>query len=187
MKIIFLLEEESMKALLDILLPKILPNGIEFITIPHNGKSALRRSIPRKLMGWNEPGDIRFVIVHDQDSRDCIALKGELLELCRPCKKNVLIRIVCQELESWYFGDLIAVEQAYGDTYKSEAIKGFSSKAKYRIPDMIVNPKEEMARIIPLYQEVSGARKIAPYMNISTNNSASFLAFVNGVRNFVSV
>ena len=186
MKIIFLLEEESMKALLDILLPKILPNGIEFYTIPHNGKTDLRRSIPRKLRGWNEPGDVRFVVVHDQDSHDCMALKDELLQLCEPCKKTVLIRIVCQELEAWYFGDLNAVGQAYGDTYKPEMIKGLSAKAKFRFPDKVINPKEELERIIPLYQEVSGARKIAPFMDVNLNSSTSFMAFVNGVRKFIS-
>ena len=67
MKLVFLLEEPSMKYLLDELLPKILPEGVEFQTISHTGKRALERSIPRKLRGWNEPGDVRFVILHDQE------------------------------------------------------------------------------------------------------------------------
>lgn len=37
-KIVFLLEEPSMKELLDRLLPGLLPTGVEFITIPHEGK-----------------------------------------------------------------------------------------------------------------------------------------------------
>jgi hypothetical protein len=36
-QLVFLLEEESMKALLDVLLPQILPQGINFLCIPHEG------------------------------------------------------------------------------------------------------------------------------------------------------
>lgn len=39
MVIYFLLEERSMKEVLDVLLPKILPEEVAFKTIPHNGKS----------------------------------------------------------------------------------------------------------------------------------------------------
>ena len=71
MKLVFLLEERSMKVLLDIILPKILPEGVSFQTIPHEGKSELEKSIPIKLRAWNEP-NVAFVIVHDQDSNNCI-------------------------------------------------------------------------------------------------------------------
>ena len=37
-KIVFMLEEPSMKELLDKLLPKVLPRGVDFVTIPHEGK-----------------------------------------------------------------------------------------------------------------------------------------------------
>ena len=75
MNLVILLAEPSMKYLLDERLPRILPESVDFQTIPHNGKRELEKSIPRKLRGWNEPGDIRFVILHDQDTKDCIALK----------------------------------------------------------------------------------------------------------------
>jgi|GEM_PF-4539633 len=34
-KIVFLLEEPSSKVFLDILLPRLLPPGVTFMTIPH--------------------------------------------------------------------------------------------------------------------------------------------------------
>ena len=83
MKLIFLLEEPSMKYFLNELLPRILPENVAFQLIPHHGKRDLEKSIPKKLRGWNEPGDIRFVILHDQDNKDCIELKQSLLELCK--------------------------------------------------------------------------------------------------------
>ena len=60
-RMVFLLEEQSMKELLDGLLPRLFP-GLNFLCVPHEGKQDLERSIPRKLRAWRVPGD-RFVIV----------------------------------------------------------------------------------------------------------------------------
>ena len=109
--IVFLLEEPSMEALLKEILPKIIKND-RFFLIPHEGKDNLLQSIPIKLKAWNVP-NTRFVIVQDQDNNDCIELKNRINEICKPYHKEVLIRIVCKELESWYFGDLAAVSAAY--------------------------------------------------------------------------
>jgi len=62
LKLVFLLEERSMKEFLRGLLPRILPAGCEFQLIPHEGKSDLEKSIPRKLRAWLEP-EVRFVVV----------------------------------------------------------------------------------------------------------------------------
>lgn len=165
-----------MKTVLDILLPQILPEGVNFKTIPHSGKSDLEASIPRKLKAWQEP-DTKFVIVRDQDSADCIAVKKHLLELCAPFRREVLVRIACRELESWYFGDLKAISDAY-----KRDITGLADKAKYRHPDSIGNPKQELKKLFPKHQQIDGARRIASYMDINRNDSTSFCHFVSGVR-----
>lgn len=119
MRVEFLLEEESMKHVLEILLPKILPptyrlNENCFLR-PHNGKSDLRNSIPKKVKVFSAfREETKLVILHDQDSNDCTVLKKDLQKLCEEngdCP--VLIRIPCRELEAWYLGDMEAVEQAY--------------------------------------------------------------------------
>ena len=176
MNIVFLLEEKSMKALLDIVLPKILPPYVDLYTVPHEGKSNLQKSIPHKLKAWNIP-DTKFVIVQDQDSNDCRTLKQKLLDLCSGYGKECLVRIACHELEAWYFGDLSAVENAYGvklDKYKR--------KSTYRIPDAIENPKDELRKMIPQHQQISGARRIGEFMDIQKNKSESFQMFVAGVQ-----
>lgn len=180
MKLVFLLEEPSAKYLLDELLPKILPEGVLFQTIPHNGKHALEKSIPRKLRGWNEPGDIRFVILHDQDTKDCHELKRALLALCEGTDRRALVRIACQEMESWYFGDI----QALALAYDNPRLNKISAQEKYRIPDEIHSPKEELYRLIPEHHQIAGAKRIAPYMDIERNTSESFRQFVSGVRHF---
>ncbi|MCL2212266.1 MAG: DUF4276 family protein [Oscillospiraceae bacterium] len=176
MKLVFLLEEPSMKVLLDVLLPKIIPN-IDFETIPHEGKSDLQKSIPRTLKIRNDP-NVKFVVVHDQDSHDCKKLKQRLLDLCKDTNKQVLVRIVCKELESWYFGDLNAVSTAYD----SPNLMKLRNKSKYRVVDNIHNAKLELRKHVSNYNAISGARKIAPHMDIDNNTSSSFGFFVTGVK-----
>jgi len=60
-RIVFLLEELSMKELLEGLLPRLFP-GLVFQCVPHEGKTDLDRSIATKLRAWREPG-VRFIIV----------------------------------------------------------------------------------------------------------------------------
>ena len=80
MNVVFLVEEPSMKWVLEALLPKILREDVRYFIIPHEGKGDLIKSIPTKLKGWNLP-DTKFVIVHDQDDQDCKKLKTELITI----------------------------------------------------------------------------------------------------------
>lgn len=176
MKLVFLLEERSTKVLLDILLPQVLPPGVTFITIPHEGKSDLRKSISAKLKGWTE-SDVRFVIIQDQDANDCRLLKRDIQKLCEDSGREVLIRIACHEMEAWYFGDLAAVSDAYG-----KDLTRLSNKKQYRNPDEIVCPKQELRKLIPEHEQISGARKIAPHMNPEGNTSNSFNVLIKGIK-----
>ncbi|MDR0516847.1 MAG: DUF4276 family protein [Fibromonadaceae bacterium] len=180
MKLIFLLEELSAKETLNVLLPKILPKEVEFLCISHEGKSDLQRSIPIKLRNWQEP-NVKFVIVHDKDSNDCIKLKAELKNIAKNCKReDALVRIICSELESWFLGDLAAVEKSFGINLSEK-----KNKAIYRNPDNIQNAKQELRKLIPQYQQISGSRKIASEMSLSDNKSRSFLVFIEGIMKVV--
>jgi len=180
MKIVFLLEERSMKITLEGVLPRLIP-GVDFQCIPHAGKQDLEASIPRKLHAWREPG-IRFVIVHDQDSSDCKKLKKKLIELCKEGgRADSVVRIICHELEAWFLGDLIAVEKAFGK-------KGLSKNRKrkrFRNPDSLANPFQELKKMIPEYQKLSGARKIAPLLDLETPGAHSLAVFLNKIREIV--
>ena len=93
-RVVFLLEERSMRILLEGLLPRLLP-GLQFVCIPHEGKQDLEKSIPRKLRAWNEPG-ARFVVVRDNDIGDCRVLKKRLTTLCTLAGRwDTLVRIPC--------------------------------------------------------------------------------------------
>ena len=176
MKIVFLVEEQSMEYLLNGILPRVLPSGIDFKVVPHQGKQHLQKSIPIKLRNWTEP-NIRFIIVHDKDSWDCKVLKQELIDLSKQAgRADTLVRIACVEMEAWYFGDLEAVGQAF-----DKDISKYIRKGKYRIPDSIQNPKAEIKKIIPNLQQISAAIEISSHMNIEKNTSHSFNVFLEGV------
>ena len=176
-QLVFLLEEESMKALLDVLLPQILPQGINFLCIPHEGKQDLEKSIPRKLRAWQTPGT-SFIIVRDKDQADCLEVKKRLVNLCAQAgRSDSLIRIACHELESWFLGDLSAVEKAFNIKKLSEQQKN----RKYKEPDKLSNASEELEKLVKGYRKVSGAKKIAAYMTIDQNHSHSFNCFISGV------
>ena len=176
MKIIFMLEERSMEALLKGILPRILPEGVDFLTIPHDGKRDLELSLPVKLRAWNEP-NVAFVVVHDQDSNDCVELKRSLQTICVMSGRQALVRIACRELEAWYWGDLAAVSEAYGMD-----LNHLSRKSKYRNPDSIDHPKKELKRYLPQMGQIEGAKRIAPHMNLEENTSRSFQVFLQGVK-----
>ncbi len=176
-RIVFLLEERSMKTLLDGLLPRLMPE-LPFICIPHEGKQDLEKSIPRKLYAWREPG-VRFVIVRDNDGGDCIALKHSLAALCAKAgRADSLVRIACQELEAWYFGEPAAMAQAFGN----DKLNKVGNKAQYRNPDNIQQPSREIARLVPEFQKISGARRIASFLSRDGNRSQSFQVMMDGIE-----
>ncbi len=73
-ELVFLLEEPSMREVLNVLLPKLLPDDIGFKLIVHHGKQELEKYLPSRLRQWRTP-QTRFVIMPDQNSDDCIKLK----------------------------------------------------------------------------------------------------------------
>lgn len=181
MHLVFLLEEPSLKELLDRILSRILPDEVTFLTIPHEGKSDLEKSIPRKLRAFRTPGT-KFIVLRDQDSEDCRAVKERLMKLCAEGgRPDTLVRVVCHELESWFLGDLLAVEAGC----EVNGIARLQEKARYRNPDDILRPSDELMRLVPGYQKVAGAREIAEHLNIENNRSISFKVFVSGVKKLV--
>lgn len=176
-KVVFLLEEESMKVLLEGLLPRMFPDLI-FQYVSHQGKSDLEKSIPRKLRAWREPG-VRFIVLRDNDGGDCVCLKERLLKICHDARRgDTLVRIVCQELEAWYLADPYALAQAY----KNEKLSGIGQKAKFRRPDDVQQPSDALKRLVPEFQKVRGARTMAQFLSRERNTSPSFHALLSGIE-----
>lgn len=187
----FLVEERSMAEVLKILLPQILPTpwvlNVNYFIRPHEGKSDLQRSIPKKLQGFSQNRNqvTGFIIIQDQDSNDCRQLKQKLVELCLANQApniKFLVRIVCYELESWYWGDMQAIQAVFP---RFNPMK-YQGKAQFRSPDTCPNPKMKLKKIVGNYQQIATAKMIAPHINISNNNSESFRQFISGLLRFIS-
>lgn len=182
--LVFLAEEESMAMTLEVLISNLgySTESCRIYIIHHQGSKHLRKSIPNKLRGWKHA---HFVILHDQDSKNCKELKKELIKLCQGTDKEEkpIIRIVCRELESWFLGDPNAIRKAFG--------KDFSdlNHDKYNDPDSIKKPSEELKGLIEKqgkqsYKKVKGAKLIAEHMEIKENQNRykSFQVFMKTIE-----
>ena len=123
-----------------------------------------------------------FLGMLDQDFEDCLKLKNELCEKVDFAGKSdmTLIRIACRELESFFFGDLAAVETALN-------VSGLSNQqnnSRYRNPDTIDYVGGELKRITSnKYRKESGSREISRYLKLDgSNRSKSFNTLISGLR-----
>ncbi|MEN9479383.1 MAG: hypothetical protein RLZZ298_778 [Pseudomonadota bacterium] len=180
-ELVFLLEEESAKAMLESLLPRILNPKIQPRFIPFEGKQDLERQMTKRLRGYINQ-QARFIVLRDQDSApDCFTLKKKLAEHCQNAGKaeKTLVRIACRELETFYLADLAAVEQAL----KINGLTQRQGSAKFRNPDRLGSPSKELETLTRgNYQKVIGSREIGNFLNAANERSPSFKNLVNGIR-----
>lgn len=174
------LEEPSAKEMLKGVLPRILPEDVYIQYVVFEGKQDLEKQIERRLRHWQKPDSV-FLIMRDQDSGDCMAIKQNLLKkVIASGRQNVtMIRIACHELESFYLGDLEAVEIGL-------AINGLGKrqqKRKYRFPDSLSNAAGDLSKLTDKrYQKVAGSRAIGPYLKTDgSSQSHSFNVLLDGI------
>jgi hypothetical protein len=181
-EIVFLLEEPSAEEMLKGLLPKITPEHVQVQVnfIIFQGKTDLEKRLERKIRHYQNP-DACFIVMRDQDSGNCENIKHDLVEKCKRTQKRFLVRIVCHELENWYIADLLAVERAF-------CLQGISRRqnaAKYRDPDRLTNAKQELRKLVPQYQPISGSREIGKHLDPENTRSKSFSVFVESYKKIV--
>lgn len=180
-ELVFLLEEDSAKAMLESLLPRILDPQIKPRLIPFEGKQDLEKQMTRRMRGYINPA-ARFIVLRDQDSApDCRTVKATLVAHCAAAGQagKSLVRIACRELETFYLADMHAVEQALG----IDRIVRLQAGAKYRDPDHLGNPSKELATLTKgRYQKVSGSREIGKHLDIENERSSSFKNLIRGIR-----
>lgn len=178
-------EESSIKEVLDVILPKILPENVEFRIYPHQGKDDLEIALARMVPSLSQIPGSKIIVTRDQDALDCKIVKKNLLQIIEgKCNCPYKICIVCRELESWFLGDLPAIESAY-NRFKSNQ---YANKAQFRNIDGISKPSQLLKKIIPDYThhkslfKIGTAQRIAPHMNLETNKSASFQHFIKTIK-----
>lgn len=183
-ELVFLLEEASAEVMLQGLLPRILPQGLAVRYLVFEGKQDLEKQLVRKIRAYRN-SEARFVVLRDQDAHpDCKAVKEKLLTLCSEAgHQDVLVRIACRELESFYLADLAAVEKGLG----LKGIAKHQDNHKFRQPDYLGAPSQELTQLTKgRYQKVSGSRDIGIWLDPENIRSSSFRHLVAGIRRVVA-
>ena len=191
----FLVEEPSMEAFLNAVLPRMLPDTNCEIHV-FQGKQALLRKLEDRLKGYARfmANDHRIMVIVDQDNDDCKDLKFKLESACANAglrsrrvaatpNWQIVTRIAVEELEAWYFGNWLAVRGAY-----PRMPKNTPRQRRYRNPDAIPDTWENFERILKQAGYCKqGMRKVEMATNIGagfdpgTCISRSFQAFQNAV------
>jgi hypothetical protein len=120
----------------------------------------------------------------DNDNADCISLKSRFLDICAANgRSDTLVRLVCQELEGWYLGDLSALAFAFNNP----KLNSPKNVKRFAVPDEWQKPATEVARLIPEFQKGSSARLMGDYLNLENiNKSKSFQVFITGLQKMAS-
>lgn len=184
-EIVFLLEERSAQALLESLLPRLLPEGIAYRLIPFEGKQDLEKQLARRIRGYMNR-DARFIVLRDQDSApDCKVVKQRLLALCAESGRagTCLVRVACRELETIYLADLAAVDAAL----ETRGLARRQTERKFRNPDALESPSRELRGLTQQrYEKVQGSRAIGKHLDLSNERSATFKHLISGIRRMVA-
>ena len=199
----FLVEEASLESALTQLLPKILPSTVTYKIHAFRGKTDLLAKLPNRLKGYQAwlPPDWKIVVLIDKNREDCLKLKQQLeimaissgLITKSSCQKDksfqVLNRIVVEELEAWFFGDVEAIRQAY-----PKVSANLAKQKRYRDPDAIKGGTWEALEIVlqkagyhpGKLEKYKASSDISQYMNPESNRSKSFQVFYQGLLEIIN-
>lgn len=193
----FLVEEPSIEAALNNMLPYILPSSVTYAIRVFQGKQDLLKKLPVHLSGYKRwiPEDYRIVILVDRDNDDCLRLKRKLEEIALEAQFTtkssvprfdsfqVLNRIVIEELESWFFGNRRAIKTAY-----PKISNNFVNKPRIINPDDISDPWKKLEKVLQRYRyypqgmpKIEVAQNISLHMDPERNCSPSFQVFRRGL------
>jgi hypothetical protein len=194
MHIEFLVEEASTEIALKEIVPKIIGNVHTFKIHNFQNKDRLLKRLPERMKAYANfiHDDWRIVILVDEDRSNCQELKKKLCDatsIVTQKKGNIVLhRIVVEELESWFIGDVAAIRAEYEKIPAS-----LSKQAKFRDPDAIKGGTwEELDKILKKYGYQTGlkkqefAQKVSPHMDVENNQSRSFQVFRDGLRRMIS-
>jgi hypothetical protein len=183
---VFLLEERSAEEMLKGVLPKLLPAHINTRYLVFEGKQDLEKQLQKRLQGWRLPNTV-FLVMRDKDGGDGPSIKQQLMQKVIDSGKQqaTLVRIACTELESFYLGDLNAVEHGLGIANLAKK----QNDKKYRTPDALSNAAQELKRLTQnQYEKVSGSRAISAFLKVDgSNRSHSFNVLLAGINKLITL
>ena len=208
-----LVEDQSGKKVLDILIPKIIDNQHKFkvrhykgighipknLTNPINASAdLLLNQLPMQLRAYgksyaNDPNKV-VIVVCDLDNNCLKTFRQELFAVLSTCTPEPEARfcIAIEEGEAWLLGDISAIKTAYPkakvnilNSYQNDSICGTWEL----LADAIFAGGSNALGKRPWYvigrEKSVWAQKITPYMNIDKNASPSFCYFRDKIRELI--
>lgn len=177
---VIMVEEQSIEEVTKVIIKRMgLENRVKII--PHDGKNDLEKSFPRKIANWRNPHRTRFVICRDNDGSDCAILKQRLRDMLpETTQHDFKLRLVMNELEAWYLGDLEALKKA--ELISQGVLDQNRNKRKFRSPENLTNAKQEFKRLVKTKGQITLARTIAPHLELENENCSSFKHFIAAIK-----
>jgi len=204
-----LVEDQSGKKALDMLVPKIIGEKHTYRIISYNGighipskmpsgavakKRTLLDNLQKLLRGYGRSwGDFPFVVfvVCDLDDKCLRVFRKELLDLLENCspKPETRFCVAIEEGEAWLLGDMPAIKAAYPgaksavlSAYKNDAVCG---TWEFLADAVCIGGSRKLAA--RGWQAVGAeksqwAEKITPHMDVANNASPSFGYFCRKLR-----
>jgi hypothetical protein len=207
-----LVEGQSDNTALSILMPKIVgsyKNPHTWKIHPHRGLGVLPRDVygrtnsndgtllhnlAAKLRAYGRASadDTVVVVLVDLDERtDCRQFKRELLQTLTTCAvpPRCLFRIAIRELESWFLGDLPAMQSGYPLADEERLLCVPDVEGRWDVLARLLLPSAEVEGIkahkrsarLTDYKR-AWAKEIAPFMDVERNDNPSFQHFRDGLR-----
>lgn len=204
-----LVENQSGKRMLDILIPKIIYNEHSFNVHAYQGIGHIPRNLtnsidvrnrrlldqlPRLLRGYgnafaNYPAAV--ILVCDLDDRCLKVFREELFTVLNACKPKPETRfcIAIEEGEAWLLGDITAIKTAYPNAkddilncYENDSICGTWERLADAVFQGGTNRLRNEGWRSVGREKSAWAELIAPHMNVEVNKSPSFCYFRQKIR-----
>lgn len=155
----------------------------EIVVVEHEGISDLKSSVERKLKAWTRDS-ARFIILLDNDGKDCFARKKTWLSLVPDFRReHAKVRLVCQELEAWYLAEPEALRDA--QMIDEKKLRAMQTDRLLRQPDQILNAKAVFRRHVNVLGQIDTARRVGPFLRCERSRSPSFRTFCATVSTFL--
>lgn len=214
MHIEVLIEDSSGEKLLQALLPKFLgeqgaphtwrlhsykgvgriPKGLTNAADP--AKRILLANLPRLLGGYGRtPGIDAVVVILDSDRYDCREFLMELKLIAGGCNPapNTMFRLAIEEMEAWYFGDEVAILQAYPRA-KKEVLTRYNQDSVCGTWELLADAVypggsaaiKKAGWPLPGQVKHKWAEEIGPLLALDRNVSPSFGKLRDGLRRLIS-
>jgi len=212
-----LIEDQSGKKALDILVPKIIGDSHTFVVHPYKGvgripknmrdtgdasKRILMDNLPKLLKGYGKTQAGRsnypqvVMLVCDLDDNCLRTFRTELLGILNACnpKPEARFCFAIEEGEAWLLGDLNAVKLAYPkakdavlNSYLNDSICGTWEKLADAVYPGGLNALSAKGWQAIGAEKTRWAEAIPPHMNVTSNKSPSFCYFNRKIQELIKV